>query len=111
MIEYRAMLMKDRKFEGGFKLDHGTIIYVRETEHGWLGMFYEAKGSGHGFALEADDFSIFHSPDIQACELVVIPDPPEPDKEVRARQRLERRRLEMRIRRHREEADQLEALL
>jgi hypothetical protein len=41
----------------------------------------------------------------------VKPDPPDPEEEVQARQEMERRRLDSRIRKHCEEADELEALL
>jgi hypothetical protein len=111
MIEYRAMLRKDRKFEGGFKLFAGTIIYARETTHGWLGTYYEDKGTGHGFALNEDDFSIFQAGDCLVNELVVIPDPPTPTAEIEKERELARRRLENKAKRHREAADEIEQLL
>lgn len=111
MIEYRAILMKDRKFEGGFKLKKGTVIYAWETPSGWIGTYYEDTGSAHSFALEDGDFSIWQSGDVQAQYLVVMPDPPEPPEDIAAHRELERRRITRRIERHREEADQLESLL
>jgi hypothetical protein len=111
MIEMRGSLLKDKRFEGGFSLKRGTVIYVRETEAGWLGMYYEDTGSGHGFALEPDDFSIWQSPDINAEEMIVIPEPPQPEEDREAERQLARRRVQSRIRKHREEADALEKML
>lgn len=111
MIEYRAMLSKTRRFYGGFTLQKGTIIYARETEAGWTGVYYEDKGSGHGFALEDDDFSILQSADCQVDELVVMPDPPDPPEKIEKAKELARRRLERQIERHRETANELEKLL
>jgi hypothetical protein len=111
MIEYRAMLRKNLKFEGGYKLDAGTIIYVRETVHGWLGTHYEPKGTGHGFALDDDAFSVLQSSDCQVQELVVMPDPPAPPEDIERQRQLARRRLEHQIKKHRETADELEQLL
>lgn len=112
MIEMRAMLVKNKKFEGGFSLASGTIIYVREVQDDlWIAMYYETKGTGHGFHLENDDFSILEAGDIRAAELIVIPDPPELSEDFHARQELERKRIRSRIQRHREEADRLERLL
>ena len=67
MIERRASLWR-RATPGAFNLKKGTVIYVRETEHGWLGMYYEEKGSGHGFALNDDDFSIWVNPEGQEVD-------------------------------------------
>lgn len=111
MIEYRGMLWKTKRFEGGFSLKKGTIIYVRETEHGWLGMYYEDTGSAHGFALEEDDFSILENADCQVQDLIVMPDPPEPPEKIRKEQEMQRKRLERQIERHRQTADELEQLL
>lgn len=111
MIEYRAILWRDKKFEGGFRLAKGTIIYARETEHGWLGTYYEDKGTGHGFALEENDFSIMESADCQVNELVVMPDPPDPPESLRREKEAARKRLQYQIKRHRETADELEKLL
>lgn len=111
MIEFRAMLTKDLKFEGGFKLANRTIIYVRETPHGWLATFYEEKGTGHGFALEEDSFSLLQSSDCEIDEIVVIPDPPIPKEQIEQQNALARRRIEHKISRHREQADELEKLL
>jgi len=111
VIEYRAILWKDMKFEGGFKLDKGTIIYARETPRGWLGTYYEPKGSGHGFALEEDDFAIMQSADCQVESLVVTPDPPTPPEELERQRELQRRRLRHQIARHLEAANELESLL
>jgi len=112
MIETRAILTKSMKFEGGFNLERGTVVYVRETADGyWLGMYYEPTGSGHGFALNPDQFSILTSSDIQSQEHVWMPDPPDPPEAVAERKEMERRRIESRIRRHREEADLMERLL
>ena len=111
MIEYRAILMKDRKFEGGFKLARGTYVYARETEHGWTGTYYEDKGSAHSFGLDEDDFSILQSSDCQVEYLIVMPDPPDPPEKIEREQEMSRRRLQYRIARHRETADELEKLL
>lgn len=81
MIEYRGSLRKDKRFEGGFNLKAGTVIYVRETDHGWIGMYYEEKGSGHGFALEGDDFSIWRNPDGQN-EIILMKEEPEDQAEL-----------------------------
>lgn len=105
------MISKDMNFEGDFKLERGTMVYVRETEHGWLGMFYEPSGGGHGFALSEDQFSILTSSDISAVQHIWIPDPPDPPEDVQKRQEMERLRIADRARRHREEADALDALL
>lgn len=111
MIEYRAILQKDMKFEGSFSLKRGTFVYVRETPSGWLGMYYSDKGSGHGFALEEDQFAILQSGDCQVQELVVMPDPPDPPERTREEAELARRRLEYQVKRHRETADEIEKLL
>jgi hypothetical protein len=115
MVEYRATLLVDKEFEGGFKLDRGTIIYAQENEDGWLGMYYEDKGAGHGFALKPEEFSIHHRGDTGIAYLVALPPPPA---DVAAEQEAERQRRELaerrtraRIRTYREEADRLERML
>lgn len=111
MIEYRAILNKDMKFEGRFSLKRGTFVYVRETSDGWLGVWYSHKGSGHGFALEEEHFSILQSGDCQVQELVVMPDPPDPPERTREEAELARRRLQYQVERHRKTADEIEKLL
>jgi len=105
------MLTKEMTFQGGFSLQRGTIIYVRESEHGWWGSYYEPQGSAHSFALNEDQFSILTSADISAEELIWMPDPPDPPELVSKRQEMERLRLNARVRRHREEAAKLESLI
>jgi len=111
MIEYRAMLWKDKKFEGGFRLTQGTPVYVRETEYGWTGSYYTDRGSCHSFALAEDDFRILQSGDTAIEQLVVIPDPPEPPEKAEKEKEMQRRRVAYSIKRHREAADELERLL
>ena len=111
MIERRAMLSRALSFESGKKLKRGTVIYVEETEEGlWIGCHYDGL-SGSFFSLDAEDFSILRTSDIGAEYLVVMPDPPNPPEEIRRRRQLERSGLRAKIRKHREAADKLEALL
>jgi len=113
MIEYRGTLLVDKKFEGNFSLKRGTVIYARETEHGWLGMFYEEKGTGHGFALNHDDFSIWtHNGE---NEIVLMREEPE-DSEALARVReieidQARKRVDFRSKAYHDAQAELEVLL
>lgn len=113
MIEYRAGLSVDKKFEGGLHLPRGTMIYVRETPHGWLGTHYPdpLKLSAHGFALEEHEFSIYTSGDIAQHEVIAIPDPPPSPEKAREEHELAVRRLRRRMENHREEADEIERFL
>lgn len=111
MIEYRAILKKEISFESGFRLPAGAIIYAEETESGWIGSYYEAKGGSRCFPIDAEDFSIMQSGETGIEYLVVTPDPPEPPEERQQRQELARRRIERRVERLREEADKLERTL
>ena len=114
MIEYRGSLRKDKKFEGGFNLKAGTVIYVRETEHGWLGMYYEEKGSGHGFALADDDFSIWRNPEGEN-EIILMKEEPEDEAELARVREIKidqaRKRVEATTRRLHESQAELEELL
>lgn len=111
MIEYRAILRRDLAFEGGFKLEQGTFVYVVESKEGWLGSYYTPKGSCHSFALDEDAFSILRSADIHAEQLVVMPDEPPLLEKVKEANELTRRRLEARIKSHKTEAKALSKLL
>lgn len=113
MIEYRSMLTRDMEFEGGLKLKRGTIVYAWETPSGWIGSYYPdpESGSSHCFGMKEEDFSIFRHGDTQEEYLVVVPPEPESNEEQQARRDLARRRLEAKIRSHREEAERLERVL
>ena len=111
MIEYRAMLRKNLDFSSGFAIPRGAFIYVRETEVGWIGTYYTDKGSAHSFALDPESFSIVQSGAYKAYELVVTPDPPTPPEKVKKELELAKRRIEHQIAKHRQEAEELEALL
>lgn len=111
MIEWRAILSKNKKFKDGFKLERGTFVYVRPTPNGWMGMYYTDKGSAHSFELDDLDFSILQSADCQVEEMVAMPDPPQPSEERQRETELVRRRMMHQIKRHREAADEIERLL
>lgn len=111
MIEWRAVLRKNKKFEGGFRLESGTFIYVRELKSGWIGTYYEPKGTAHSFAIDTEDFSILRSADCEVEQLVMMPDPPEPPEKVEKEQELARKRIEYQIKRHRQAANELAKLL
>lgn len=85
MIEYRASLLVDKKFEGGLKLDRGTPVFVEETEAGWLGGFYPDphKHTRHCFALEPDDFSLWVRGETGEHEIVLTEEPPDRDEAAR----------------------------
>ena len=113
MIEYRGSLLVDKKFEGNFSLKRGTVIYARETEHGWLGMYYEDKGTGHGFALKDTDFSIWtHNGE---NEIVLMREEPEDEAALAKIREIEieqaRKRVDFRSRALGEATAELEALL
>lgn len=113
MIEYRGMLLVDKKFEGGFNLKKGTVIYARETEHGWLGMYYNDKGSGHGFALGDSDWSIWtHNGE---NEIVLMKEEPEDETELARVREIEveqaRKRVDFRTKALAEATAELERLL
>ena len=111
MIEWRSILMKDKKFEGGFRLNKGTPVYVHETKHGWTGSYYTDKGSCYSFALGEDEFSILQSHQTEIEQLVAMPDPPDPPEKALKEKEMARRRLEYSIERHRQTADELELFL
>jgi len=57
-IEYRAALNKDIKLSST-TLKHGTVVYVEETEHGWVAKQYGSNPTSAGgivFALEPGGF-------------------------------------------------------
>jgi hypothetical protein len=111
MIELRAMLRRDRNFEGGFKLKAGTIIYAREVApNEWIGMYYEDKGTGHGFNLEEEDFGVLEN-GLEIKEWIVTPDPPDDPEKVEREREFMRRRMQANIILHRGEAERLEELL
>lgn len=114
MIEFRGSLLVDKNFEGGFKLKKGTVIYARETQHGWLGMYYEEKGSGHGFHLEETDFSIWTNVDGER-EIIWMKEEPESPSELMRVRQLEieeaRRRVEIRSKAYHQAMAELERLV
>lgn len=89
MIEHRASLLKDMKFEGGLELKQGTPIFVTETKHGAIGSFYPdpLSHTSHSFALMPGDFSLWVNGKTQEPYLVIAEeDPPDPEEIERLRE-------------------------
>jgi len=88
MIQRRATLLVDKKFEGGFSLKKGTPIFVEEWPSGWTGSFYPdpTKHSSHSFALDRSEFSFWVRGETGEEYLVVAEeDPPDPEEAARIR--------------------------
>lgn len=113
MIERRCMLSGPLKFQGGRSLPGGTIVYVEETEGGWVGKHYPSETSSGGsvFMLEAEDFTILQDGDIGIENLIVVSPSPEPTKSELENRALARKRIARKIEAHRKEADYLEKAL
>lgn len=88
MIQRRATLLKDLKFEGGLELKKGTPIFVEEFPSGWTGSFYPdpKSHSSHAFALDPDAFSLWVNGKTNEPYLVLAEeDPPDPKEIERVR--------------------------
>ena len=117
MIERRATLLVDKKFEGGLRLKKGTPIFVQEMPSGAVGAFYPdpLQHGSHCFALMPGDFSFWVRAKTDEPYLVIAEeDPPDPAELAKIRE-LEiaqaRKRVELAAKRYGETQAELEELL
>lgn len=108
MIEWRGSLRRDIDFKSGNKLKAGTIIYVEETEAGWIASHYSEKGSSTCFAIDPEDFSIWKRSNTQIEYAIAQESDPDED---RRTHELQIKRVQRQIEDYRREADRLEALV
>lgn len=117
MIEHRATLLVDKKFEGGFSLKKGTPIFVEEMSGWWAGHFYPdpKKHASHSFNIEREEFSFWVRANTDEPYLVIAEeDPPDPKELARIREieiEQARKTVEYTAKRAREAQAELEKLL
>lgn len=122
MIERRATLLTDMKFESGLSLKKGTPIFVEEIQHSkkpslWVGHFYPdpKQHSSNSFALDRQDFSFWVRGGTDEEYLVIAEeDPPDPAEAARIREieiHQARKRVELRAKAYHESQAELEMLL
>ena len=118
MIERRATLLVDKKFEGNFSLKKGTPIFVEEMKSGWwAGHYYPdpTKHSSHSFNVEPDEFSLWVRANTDEPYLVIAEEDPPNEAEIAKIREIEihqaRKRVELTAERYDEARTELEELL